>query len=91
MIFQTDDGAEPYRQSRLPIDEAKKLHNKINRIEAERRACDMLECSGFFPRWSASMNIRTISGGMKLRFRHCHGAGLQSGRCFLPTSHNALM
>jgi peptide/nickel transport system ATP-binding protein len=67
MIFQDPMTAlNPIETVGFQIAETIKLHNKITRAEAERRACDMLEMVGI-PMERFSEYPHQFSGGMKQR------------------------
>jgi peptide/nickel transport system ATP-binding protein len=67
MIFQDPMTAlNPIETVGFQIAETIKLHNKISRIEADRRACDMLEMVGI-PMERFSEYPHQFSGGMKQR------------------------
>ena len=67
MIFQDPMTAlNPIEKVGYQIVEAIKQHNKVNRQEAERRACDMLEMVGI-PMDRFSEYPHQFSGGMKQR------------------------
>ncbi|MCL2125491.1 MAG: ABC transporter ATP-binding protein [Oscillospiraceae bacterium] len=67
MIFQDPMTAlNPIEKVGFQIAETIKLHNKIRREEAERRACDMLEMVGI-PMDRFSEYPHQFSGGMKQR------------------------
>jgi peptide/nickel transport system ATP-binding protein len=67
MIFQDPMTAlNPIEKVGFQIAETIKLHNKISRVEAERRACDMLEMVGI-PMDRYSEYPHQFSGGMKQR------------------------
>jgi len=67
MIFQDPMTAlNPIEKIGYQITEAVKLHNKISRADAERRACDMLEMVGI-PMERYGEYPHQFSGGMKQR------------------------
>ena len=67
MIFQDPMTAlNPIEKVGYQITEAIKQHNKIKRVEAERRACDMLEMVGI-PMDRFDEYPHQFSGGMKQR------------------------
>jgi peptide/nickel transport system ATP-binding protein len=67
MIFQDPMTAlNPIEKVGWQIAESIKLHNKISRAEAERRACEMLELVGI-PMERYSEYPHQFSGGMKQR------------------------
>jgi peptide/nickel transport system ATP-binding protein len=67
MIFQDPMTAlNPIEKVGFQIAETIKLHNNISRVEADRRACDMLEMVGI-PMARYSEYPHQFSGGMKQR------------------------